>query len=297
MSTLLFRRMPSRLTLPFAAAFAAITVFSCHLPAHAYPNTSPSALAAARLKYRPPYNWIRHYLGDDRYKIAGNVWKFVSTTTDQYYHRPDSPFMLAQPAGIVIGFASAAEAEEAGYLPGPSANAIVLPAIKGNGGDGTTINNSKNAMRIVLADGLSTVLLPPNWKRTRTGAQTVLGYALQSDTLEPLKGGGSLRFAFINAPGNINVEPFLTVEKFPQLAALAGKSGKNSAASQYLKNAAVSRARLGGRSGVTLTPRASTPGISGRVTLAARGAKVYMLENNAGRAANSGIVINSFSPR
>lgn len=83
--------------------------------AHAWPSTSPSAKAAARLKYHPPANWLQHYLPDDRYKIAGGVWKVVSTQYDTYYHRPDSPNMLSQPAGIVIGFASEAEAREAGY--------------------------------------------------------------------------------------------------------------------------------------------------------------------------------------
>jgi hypothetical protein len=296
MSTLQTVKLSSR-AIQISLVVAASGVLFCCVPAFSEPTTSPSAIAAARLKYRPPDNWIRHYLGDDRYKIAGNIWKFVSTTTDQYYHRPDSPFMLSQPADIVIGFASAREAEEAGYLPGPSVHAIVLPALKGNGANVTTINNTKLAMKIVLADGVSTVLLPPNWKRTRTGAQTVLGYALQSDTIEPLKGGGSLRFAFINAPGNVNIEPFLTAQKFPQLAALASRTNKNAAAAKYLENAAVSNAKLGGRSGVTLTPRTSTPSISGRMTVVARGAKVYLLENSAGRAANASVVINSFAPR
>src|SRR5690606_12189929 len=71
-------------------------------PLRAYPTTSPSARQAVRLKYHPPKNWLRHYLGDDRYKIAGKVWKVVSTQLDTYYHRPDCPNMLRQPAGIAI---------------------------------------------------------------------------------------------------------------------------------------------------------------------------------------------------
>lgn len=86
----------------------------------AWPSTSPSAKAAAKLKYHPPSGWINHYLPDDRFKISGGTWKYVSTEMDEYYHRPDSPLMLQQPAGIVIGFASAADAEEAGYRPAPS---------------------------------------------------------------------------------------------------------------------------------------------------------------------------------
>ncbi len=84
----------------------------------------PSARMAARLKKYPTSNWLAHYLPDDRYKIAGNVWKFVSTDLDTYYHRPDSPLMLRQPASRVIGFASTKEAEEAGYRPGPSVDTM-----------------------------------------------------------------------------------------------------------------------------------------------------------------------------
>ncbi|RYG69106.1 hypothetical protein EON80_10415 [bacterium] len=79
----------------------------------------PSAKMAARLKKYPTSQWLAHYLPDDRYKIAGGVWKYVSTDLDTYYHRPNSPLMLRQSAGRVIGFASAAEAEEAGYKPAP----------------------------------------------------------------------------------------------------------------------------------------------------------------------------------
>jgi len=83
------------------------------------PDSSPSARAAARLKHRPQGGWINHYLPDDRYKIKGGVWRFVSTEMDDRYYLPDSPHMLSQPPGIVIGFASEADAQEAGYRPGP----------------------------------------------------------------------------------------------------------------------------------------------------------------------------------
>lgn len=79
----------------------------------------PSAEMAARLKTNPTSSWLAHYLPDDRYKIAGGVWKYVSTDLDTYYHRPNSALMLRQPAGLVIGFSSAKEAEDAGYRPAP----------------------------------------------------------------------------------------------------------------------------------------------------------------------------------
>jgi hypothetical protein len=266
------------------------------IPARAYPTTAPSAVAAVRLKYHPPDNWIRHYLGDDRYKIAGRVWKVVSTQTDTYYHRPNCPNMLRQPAGIVIGFASADGAEQSGYVPDPicSPRAASVTYAAGSGSEGTTINRGKRAMRIVLADGKSTVLLPPSWKRTRSGAQTVLGYALLSDTLQPLHGSGSLRFAFINAPGGINVEPFLKPDKFAQLV---GANKNNEAAANYLKNARIAGGTLGGRSGVTITPQnPSGSEVRGRVTVVGRGSKVYLLENE-GSGAGAKTVINSFQPR
>jgi hypothetical protein len=71
----------------------------------------------------PRVGWLNHYLPADRPRIAGGIWKFLSTDTDHHYHRPDSAFMLSQSPDQIIGFASAADAQEAGYLPGPSVNA------------------------------------------------------------------------------------------------------------------------------------------------------------------------------
>ncbi|HEX9998295.1 MAG TPA: hypothetical protein VGB45_14240 [Abditibacterium sp.] len=97
-------------------AIAAMPVVSSAAP------SGPSAKMAARLKKYPTSNWLAHYLPDDRYKIAGGVWKYVSTDLDTYFHRPYSAYMLRQPAGRVIGFSSAAEAIEAGYRPDPALN-------------------------------------------------------------------------------------------------------------------------------------------------------------------------------
>ena len=105
----------------FVVVFFSYAVLHCTLrQAIAAPTASPSAQAAANLAHHPPSGWISHYLPADRYKVKGGVWKFVSTELDTFYHRPDSPLMLLQSADIVIGFASASDAEEAGYRPGPS---------------------------------------------------------------------------------------------------------------------------------------------------------------------------------
>jgi len=106
---------------PFPILLALFAVGSGGLQAGANPRgLGPSAIEAARLKYYPPGGYLSHYLPDDRYKIAGNVWKYVSTDLDTYYHVPSSPNMMRQPADRVIGFASAADAEEAGYTADPS---------------------------------------------------------------------------------------------------------------------------------------------------------------------------------
>lgn len=157
---------------------------------------SPSVREAARLKYNPPPNWIRHYLGDDRYKIAGGAWRVVSTETDTYYYPAWAPEMLRQSNAIVIGFPSSAAAEEAGYkrskypmdspllgLTGrPAPTPVPLPAAPGAasasplggfalpaGASRGPVNRGR-ARRIVLADGSSTAILPPGWSHVAQDA-------------------------------------------------------------------------------------------------------------------------------
>lgn len=104
-----------------SAALCALLVVIAPLSASAQrKGMGPSAIQAARLKKSPPPNYLSHYLPDDRYKIAGKVWKYVSTDLDTYYHIPSSPNMLRQPASRVIGFANAKDAQEAGYVADPT---------------------------------------------------------------------------------------------------------------------------------------------------------------------------------
>lgn len=118
--------MKNAFKLPMVTTLVAALTALPVVGAHAGPM-GPSAKMAARLKKRPTSTWLAHYLPDDRYKIAGGVWKYVSTDLDTFYHRPDSPLMLRQPAGRVIGFSSTQEAEEAGYQPGPSVKQAAGP--------------------------------------------------------------------------------------------------------------------------------------------------------------------------
>jgi hypothetical protein len=98
-----------------------------------------SAVAAAKLKTSAPA-WIRHYLPDDRYKVAGGIWKFVSTDADTYFHRPDCAHVLRQAAAGVIGFASVEDATEAGYAPDPACTSHTFKVQDSQTGDGDGAN-------------------------------------------------------------------------------------------------------------------------------------------------------------
>lgn len=125
---------------------AVLALGAFHLPAQAQKRMGPSAKAAARLKYTPPPTWIQHYLPDDRYKIAGKVWKYVTVEVDRYYHLPNSEFMLRQSPARVIGFASAKEAQEAGYRPGPSVAASLVTITR-------VASTSSPARRVRIVNG------------------------------------------------------------------------------------------------------------------------------------------------
>jgi hypothetical protein len=179
------------------------------------PSTSPSARQAARLKHNPPRGWIRHYLPDDRYKILGGTWKYVSTELDRFYYPAWAPEMLRRPAGRVIGFASAQDAEEAGYMPA-SGYAGVSPGFDRNTALSNTVTvTSQSAAvrsgarrRVTLADGRSTVLVPPNWQHTRlatpalaTGGQAAVNARYDLFTSGNPRQGGSLAMIIsMNAP-------------------------------------------------------------------------------------------------
>lgn len=133
-------------------AFIAVLALSSVLPLAVKANPKglgPSAIEAARLKASPPPNYLAHYLPDDRYKIAGRVWKYVSTDLDTYYHLPASANMMRQPADRVIGFSSVRDAEEAGYVADPTdgtarqvaASQPMAPMPRG-AGSGATITGS-----------------------------------------------------------------------------------------------------------------------------------------------------------
>lgn len=292
--------LSAALTLFLSAAFST--------PAAAQRVTSPSVRAAARLKNHPPKNWIRHYLGEDRYKIAGGIWKVVSTETDRYYYPPWAPEMLRQSPGIVIGFASVEEAEEAGYLPSSYPMNLSLHGLTADEilAAKKRLTSAQNAgQRITLSDGRSTVILPRGWKHTRIdgGTQNTQAGALRSriDLLSPTGGKSGIAFSIITLPGNINVEPFLVPERIAQLQAQIEKSAENSQATNVLRDSQFQVGNLGGMRGLTITPGRSAqlpPGMSGRLTVVGRGSKLYVMAAQLSpRDTNYGVVVNSFQPR
>jgi hypothetical protein len=135
-------------------------------PAPGSKRPGPAAVQAARLKKYPPPGYLSHYLPDDRYKIAGGVWKYVSTDLDTYYHVPQSPNMMRQPADRVIGFANVRDAEEAGYIADPTdgtASKASPTAVSSNGSrglDGLSEAENRyviNVLALIERQGLATI--------------------------------------------------------------------------------------------------------------------------------------------
>ncbi|MBV9468330.1 MAG: hypothetical protein JO316_00335 [Abitibacteriaceae bacterium] len=275
-------------------------------------STSPSVRHAARLKYYPPPGWIRHYLGDDRYKIDGNIWRVVSTQMDTYYHRPNCPNMLRQSHDIVLGFASGEDAVEAGYRPDPVCHpeepvveyAGSLPTMPG-----MNMSVSGVAQTVTLADG-SSMTLPANWVRVTTLARQGNGASISFDIFKPARGTGTVTvgsMTFPTLPNNANLEHILTPEGFR-----SSLQGNNSVfntsgvvnstfnnAGNIVNNVSVSAANIGSLRGVLLRPKPgkTLPGLRGSAILAARGQKMYIIQDNTNGAPGVNTIMRSFRPR
>lgn len=277
------------------------------LPAASQPNSSPSAVAAARLKNKPPKNWIRHYLGDDRYKIAGGVWKVVSTELDHYYYPAWAPEMLRQKPGIVIGFASAAEAEEAGYRSaGYPVNlslygltqAEILAAKK----RALQVRNIQG-VRVLLADGVSSVILPPGWKVLESKKNSVPSAVKKESTSDLLAFGNSdsvgMLIMTIQMPDGVDVSREYTVEGARENIAQTAKQLGNSPLAANLRGTKISAYSLGGLPGI-IKREAGGAGLSSTIAIiAARGQKIYWFQMAASteKAPGFSAIVNSFQPR
>lgn len=271
--------------------------------------SGPSARRAAQLKYHPPANYIRHYLGDDRYKIDGGVWKVVSTQLDTYYHRASCPNMLKQSADIVIGFSGSADAEESGYRADPVCQPRAESAIYGQA-PGLVTEFTTKALPLTLADGSTRVTMPVQWKRTLSRSMDILGMKMSTDTFQRKGSSGQVGFITFPVPNGGDAAQFLQQrvenpgqgQQFGNQAFLEGLSATN----PQLKGVANSfgkpkKIKLGDSTAYSVAIPAhkmrqgnkmvNFPG--GNFTIAAKGTKLYMIfDSDGSKGARS--LVNSF---
>ena len=286
---------------------------------HAAP-AGPSAKAAARLKKNPTSTWLAHYLPDDRYKIAGGVWKYVTTNLDTYYHRPDSPNMMNQPNSGVIGFPSAQAAAEAGYSPDPRDG--TLQQVRGNieqkqfakeqesaraarnGGKRTFI---KPSGKVILGDGRSTMVVPTDWMRIASDQNTQQGRNFSIDLMMHPKSKKMALLLTMTVP-NVDVGRQLSSGQFAnnikRFGTAANSTGEisNSGAGKvgdWLQEAKVRRTRWGGLNGVVVSPPPSARSEAGNLLMVGRGNKAYMfmLAGKGKAPASTSQLIKSFQAR
>lgn len=269
-----------------------------------------SARRAAQLKKSAP-GWLSHYLPDDRYKIEGKVWKYVSTDLDTYYHRPDSPNMLRQPAERVIGFASAKDAEEAGYKPDPTDGTAAMAASADTGSanalPGSGLTPSKGGT-ITLSDGASTVNLPAGWTRVSTPSRSTNGITFSLDILTNPKSQGMVMIGILKRPG-INMAKQLDSSRIQSnldvMGGLSATGGRiSTGASQELANWAattkIRSASWGGLKGVSMTPPAKAGANQGNLIIVGRGEKLYLYTSGTktgGQIPGAKALLASFRPR
>ena len=289
---------------------------------HAAP-AGPSAKAAASLKKNPRTQWLAHYLPDDRYKIAGGVWKYVTTNLDTYYHRPDSPNMLRQPNSNVIGFASAQEAAEAGYSPDPRDG--TLQQVRGNieqkqfaleeesviaASNGGTRTFIKPSGKVILADGASTIVVPSGWKRLISQRQPGADANASNLAMDLVMHPASKKMAFVGSIliPNVDVGRELSSGKFASRVKMIGDMANSSSnvsntggvnIGSWLNQAKVNRTSWGGLNGVAISPPPSAGAKAGKVIMVGRGNKLYlfMLMGEGKAPANTSAMIKSFMPR
>ena len=300
------------------AGLLALTLLASTL-AHAGPS-GPSAKAAARLKKNPPAAWIAHYLPDDRYKVAGGVWKYVSTNLDTYYHRPDSPNMLRQPANNVIGFPSAQAAEEAGYRPDPSDGTAQIvqnradqkmmaqdAAIGGGTGIPSAPGAVKRSGRVLLADGRSILTVPVGWQRLVSQQGKDSKNNVSIDLMAHPGTGNMALLVTMNFP-NVDVGRELSSGKaardFKKFGTAANSTGEISnvgggRVGDWATNAKIQRTKWGGLNGIAVSPPPRQGKAYGNIIMVGRGNKLYMLQlmTKGKTAPNTAAMIKSFQPR
>lgn len=273
-------------------AFAVIS-FLAPYSAIAGPAKGTSAEAAAILKNHPPAGWISHYLGEDRYKIAGRVWKVLSTQRDKYFHRPDCPKMLRQSANIVIGFPSVAGAVEAGYLPDshcrPAASATAINI----GGAVST-----RSQQVRLSDGRSVATIPAGWRKVQSQNINSQYISATVDSFAPGKsldsGVAIITFDF---PGGRTQQ--LTAARAKEYMNMYNRSGYvNSAIPSTKDEMNVRDITFKGMKGVVMTPKKTDKG-DGIFYMVQKGSRLYVVAAGGEKGIPKGAqtIINSYQPR
>jgi hypothetical protein len=293
----------------FGTLTAAIMVCGSLNLAQAGP-VGPSARSAARLKKNPTSKWLAHYLPDDRYKIAGGVWKYVSTDLDTYYHRPDSPLMMRQSAGRVIGFSSAAEAEEAGYKPAPGTGGFSF-------GEGDVSSSLEGGRRLTLSDGMTSVTLPRGWSRGASSVQNIQGGSITSDQLRG-PSGEMMTISTVTAPANspVDFSVIASMDFFKSISrgmsqfaqsmrVIDGTTGKitnnNNLSKQFetmRKSQKFYKVTLNGVPGIGITNSGTLmPGQPRKAYTIARSRKLWSIYDFSARSKGSSSIIASLQPR
>jgi len=298
------------------ALLALPTTFQATQRAGAYPSNSPSAKAAARLKYNPPQNWIRHYLGDDRYKIEGSVWQVVSTHTDTYYHRADCPNMLKQSADIVIGFNKSSEAVVDGYQADPTcqpdASAYIYSGpdtntpVAGRNIKSTITNRDKKSKTILLADGKSTIGLPAGWTRLPGSRTDVPNGFFCLDILQPPTKKGQVFIVTASLPG-LDVSAITDEKKtregmkmFSQFAKQTGMSKSNfEKINDLATNVTITPIKLGGLDGIVISPPKNKTRLGGlgRSWFAGKGETFFAIDDFTRGAPGVSTLVSTYRPR
>lgn len=297
--------------LPQFAVFAAVattgfSVCSAQAAPSRGPVISPSVKAAHRLKYSPPRNWIRHYLGDDRYKIAGGIWKVVTTPNDKFYYPASAREMLTRSPNNVIGFSSADEAIEAGYTAHPSYDTTFSQStvqVVSSGASNSPAVRSTGARRIALSDGASNLVLPAGWRQTQRRSQNYSGMAINIDEFRSARGQvvGFASMNLPNIPDGTDISAYMTPETMRQYSTSMSAGRVNNSGSGAFDKVTMRRAKLGGLSGLAMRPRAGS-GVPasqmGEFFMVGKGSKMYMaFVQGSSKTADVRSILNSFRPR
>lgn len=290
--------------------------------------SGPSAKMAAELKREPPPapSWVAHYLPDDRYKVAGGIWKYVSTELDTYYHLPNSPLMMSQPSNIVIGFSDQKMAEEAGYRPDNTVAAKIKAAelSKATAALPDGMKPLTATTTVTLGDGQSKVTVPAGWTHIKMPDMGGFMKNFSVDIFLP-KGGGQMNPAMLKNgqkrpkmvmvmtmtnPRGINLEGAMQADFLKaKLAenrgadrAMDEMASQNPQLSQFAsmwKDVEMTPSNWGGAKAVKLSAKKgskNTAMISSGI-IAARGPKVYIFQDTTGGGKDSSVIRNSFVAR